>query len=367
MYIKKKIFLALSGGVDSAVSAKLLKDQGHQVVGVFMKNWSGDEYGIQSNCPWEEDQKDAEAVCKSIGIDFMSVNFEKEYREKVVKYFFDGYQKGHTPNPDIMCNKEIKFKLFFEKSQSMGFDAIATGHYARNIFNIDLDEFELKKGVDDNKDQTYFIYNLSQEVLERSYFPIGDLTKSEVRALAQKFNLPNANKPDSQGICFIGEINVLKYLQSKLPKKKGEIIDIDTRKVVGEHNGIYFYTIGQREGLGIGGQKVPYYVVDKDIEKNILYVGHGEDHPAMSKSLVHIENLHLINTFARNILEKENKITLQASIRYRQKPQNGQLILENGVIKFLFDMPQKAIAVGQSLVLYKEDTCLGGGIIQSSC
>ncbi len=350
--MKKKIFLALSGGVDSAVSAKILKDEGYDVIGVFMKNWSGDEYGIQSDCPWEKDQQDAESVCRHIRIDFMSVNFEREYRDRVVKYFFNEYEKGNTPNPDVMCNKEIKFKLFFEKAKEMGFDAIATGHYAKNFFDKEKNEYFLLRSKDLNKDQTYF--------------PIGSLTKQEVRELAKKFNLPNANKPDSQGICFIGEINVLKYLQSKLPKKIGEIIDIDTNKFVGYHNGTYFYTIGQREGLGIGGQTIPYYVVRKDIKNNILFVGHGVNHPAMFSKTVQLENINFINPSEHLKFQQSNKSKYLASIRYRQEPQPGTLIKtnENNII-FHFDEPQRAIATGQSLVIYNEKICLGGGVISS--
>jgi len=228
---KKKVFVGLSGGVDSAVSAYLLKEQGYDVTGVYMKNWSGDEFGIQADCPWEEDQKDAEAVCKHLGIPFRSLNFEKQYREKVVEYFFSEYEKGRTPNPDVMCNKEIKFKLFLEKAMDEGADFIATGHYARKLEVDGVNK--MLKGVDSNKDQTYFLYNLTQSQLDKVLFPVGEIEKPEVRRIAEKAGLPNAKKPDSQGICFIGEINVLKFLMSKIPVKEGDIIDIDSGKVVG--------------------------------------------------------------------------------------------------------------------------------------
>ncbi|RMD77195.1 tRNA 2-thiouridine(34) synthase MnmA [Candidatus Dojkabacteria bacterium] len=359
---KKKVFLALSGGVDSAVSAVLLKQEGYEVVGVFMKNWSGDDYGIQKDCPWEKDQRDAEEVCKTIGIGFMSVNFEKEYREKVISYFFEEYRKGRTPNPDVMCNKEIKFKLFFKKSLELGFDYIATGHYARKKFEVT--EHKLLKGLDKNKDQSYFLYNINQEILSRTLFPIGELQKTEVRTLAQKFNLPNAYKPDSQGICFIGEINVLKFLMSKLPIKPGDIVDIDTMKKVGEHKGSYFYTIGQREGLGIGGQKVPYFVVAKDQEKNIIYVGHGQNHPALMKTIVKLESIHFVSEKYKKFFENNGFLKCEASTRYRQLPSPGTLLTENHQILFKFETPQRATAPGQSLVIYLSDECLGGGIIK---
>lgn len=346
----------MSGGVDSAVSAALLKEQGYQVTGVYMKNWSGDDYGIQSECPWEEDQKDAEMVCKSLGIEFRSFNFEKEYRDKVVEYFFSEYEKGRTPNPDVMCNKEIKFKLFLEKSISLGADYIATGHYARHEGN------KLLKGVDQNKDQTYFLYNITNDQLAHTLFPVGHLEKIEVRELAKKFKLPNADKPDSQGICFIGEINVLKFLMSRIPEKKGEIIDIDTNEVVGEHKGVYFYTIGQRGGIGVGGQPTPYFVVDKDLTRNILYVGHGSDHPKLYSQKVELENLHLINPeVKKSIIHNKN---LSASVRYRRKPQPGYFTQEDGKYFFNFTNPEKSITSGQSLVIYEEDECLGGGVIK---
>lgn len=359
--INKTVYVGLSGGVDSAVSACLLKEQGYNVVGVFMKNWSGDDYGLQADCPWEIDQADAEAVCKKLGIEFRSFNFEKEYRSKVVEYFFSEYSKGRTPNPDVMCNKEIKFKLFLEKSIEMGADFIATGHYARK-FEDELGNPLLLKGIDNNKDQTYFLYNLTKHQLKRTLFPVGHLQKSEVRKIAEQYSLPNAKKPDSQGICFIGEINVLQFLMKKIPIKQGDIIDIDTKNKVGTHRGVFFHTIGQRGGLGIGGQDIPYYVVDKDIEHNVIYVGHGNDHPSMFKSEVRLENLHLINNDLEERILKESN--LSASIRYRHKPQSGKLTKTNYGYSFTFNYAQRAVSSGQSLVIYRNEECLGGGIIK---
>jgi tRNA-uridine 2-sulfurtransferase len=364
-----KVFVALSGGVDSAVSAYLLLKEGYDVTGVYMKNWSGDDYGIQADCPWEKDQADAEAVCKHLSIPFRSFNFEKEYRNRVVEYFFNEYEKGRTPNPDVMCNKEIKFKLFLEKAIENGADMIATGHYARrevktgDISSGKLSEtsttYHLLKGLDTNKDQTYFLYNITHDQLSKTLFPIGHLEKPEVRKIALEAKLPNAQKPDSQGICFIGEINVLKFLMSRIPEKTGDIIDIDSKKKVGEHKGVYFYTIGQRDGLRIGGQEVPYFVVDKDINANILYVGHGTNHPSMYKSVIELENLHWISGKELSGIYDQ---TLTASIRYRHKPQTGRLDIGN--MKFIFNDPQRAPSSGQSLVIYAEDECLGGGIIK---
>lgn len=350
----KVVFVAMSGGVDSSVAAALLVKQGYAAVGVYMKNWSGDDYGIQADCPWEKDQKDAEAVCKQLNIPFRSFNFEREYRTQVVEYFFSEYAKGRTPNPDVMCNQQIKFGLFLQKAISEGAELIATGHYAQAVKSGK--SFRLLKGLDEHKDQSYFLYRLTQEQLAKTLFPIGNLAKTEVRKIAKELNLPTAQKPDSQGICFIGEINVLNFLKARLPEKVGSIIDIDTNAQVGKHIGAYFYTIGQREGLHIGGQKIPYFVVSTDVNKNIVYVGHGHNHPKLMQTRALLEELHLIN--------KPISSTLQASIRYRHKPKAGKLLRANaGQYYFEFDQPQRAITPGQSLVLYQAEECLGGGVI----
>ncbi|HEX9804669.1 MAG TPA: tRNA 2-thiouridine(34) synthase MnmA [Candidatus Dojkabacteria bacterium] len=354
---KTTVFVGMSGGVDSSVSAAILKDQGYSVVGVYMKNWSGDDFGIQPDCPWEEEMADAEKVCKKLGIKFMSFNFEKEYRERVVKYFFKEYEKGRTPNPDVMCNREIKFDMFLKKSIEEGADIIATGHYAQIKENNGV--YELHKGKDANKDQTYFLYTLNQEQLSKSLFPIGHMEKSEVRKLAREYDLPNAEKKDSQGICFIGEIDVREFLRKVIKEKKGKIVDIDTRMEVGNHDGIMFYTIGQRHGLDIGGSEKPYFVVEKDEEMNTIFVAMGAEHPKLFRDSLVLENVHLISGGKEDSLK--NVQNLSAAIRYRNKP--TQCVFEEGrIVKFKNKV--RAIAPGQSLVFYDGEKCLGGGVIK---
>mgnify|MGYP000484881790 CR=1 FL=1 len=384
----KKIFCAMSGGVDSSVAAALLKNQGYSIVGVYMKNWSGDNFGLQKNCPWEKDMSDVQAVCKVLNIPFMSFNFEKEYRAKVIEYFFEEYRKGKTPNPDIMCNKEIKFDLFLKKALEEGADMIATGHYARvtsgndNINNLKLQTYQsalplqrssnlepktyyLLKGLDTNKDQSYFLYILNQEQLSKILFPIGHLKKSDVRELARKYKLPVAEKKDSQGICFIGKINVQEFLRKVIKKKPGPIIDIDTQKKLGNHDGTMFYTIGQREGLNIGGSPEPYFVVSKDEKNNILYVAMGRENKHLFKKELQLENLHLISHKKIEQLLQLSNIT--CSIRYNHSPKLCKLskdIRPSARYKITFQTPQRAITPGQSAVLYDGEICLGGGIIQ---
>jgi tRNA-uridine 2-sulfurtransferase len=354
----KKIFVAMSGGVDSSVAAALLVDAGFDVTGVFMKNWSGDDYGLQADCPWEEDQRDAEAVCKVLGIPFRSYNFEKEYRERVVEYFFNEYKKGRTPNPDVMCNKEVKFDVFLERALSEGADMIATGHYARVHKSKTSGKFELLRGLDKNKDQSYFLYTLNQAQLSKTLFPIGEYSKPEIRRLAAKYKLPTATKKDSQGICFIGKIDVAELLRKNISMKKGEIIDKDSGEVVGEHDGVMFYTIGQREGIGISGHPEPYYVVDKDLKKNVVYVAMGKKTKHLYKREIELENLHWISGE-----EVPAELNCEVAVRYRTDAKQAKLSTGQK-IEIIFEEPIRAVAPGQSAVVYEGEVCLGGGVIK---
>jgi len=353
--MKKKVFVALSGGVDSAVSALLLKNEGYDVTGVFMKNWSGEEYGVDDQCPWKRDLEDSINICKALGISHKTYNFEIEYRKHVINDFFDQYKKGNTPNPDVLCNKFIKFGYFFEKAMSEGADIIATGHYAVSK------DGKLFRGIDDNKDQSYFLYQIKEKILEKTIFPIGNMQKPDVRKLAKKNNIPVAEKRDSQGICFVGKVNVEMFIERELGRKTGDFIDTDTGKVVGKHNGHWFYTNGQRKGIRIGGVKDPYYVCDKDVKKNIVFVAKGKSHSALYKSDVIISNLEMINNI--DISETED---LFCQIRYR-----GEAIsciiekLDPSRLKVKFSKPMFAPANGQSLVFYKGEQCLGGGTVES--
>lgn len=356
--MKKKVFVGISGGVDSAVSASILLQQGYDVTGVFMKNWSGEDYGVENNCPWEVDQADAIAVCTHLGIRFKTYNFETEYRDLVIENFFEEYTLGNTPNPDILCNKFIKFDYFLKKAQADGADLIATGHYAY------IKNGHLFKAADDNKDQTYFLSQVDKSALEKTLFPLGKLTKPEVRKIAHDLNLPNADRKDSQGICFVGKVDIREFLSTRLKETPGDIIDADTEEIVGSHNGVWFHTIGQRKGLMIGGAAAPYFVASKDVEKNILYVVSGHDHPKLYCNSMIIKDFKFIDP----LQDIENLENLTASIRYRSealpvtvkwsKDKDSSLTGE-----FRFEKKQWAVSLGQSLVLYSDKECLGGGII----
>lgn len=352
--INKKINVAvgLSGGVDSSVAAYLLKEQGYKVIGYYMKNWSTDIGKFK--CPWKEDHEYALRTAHHLKIPIYTLNFEKEYKKGVVDYLFDGYKKGITPNPDIMCNKEIKFKLFLDKVTSIGADLIATGHYAR-IKKDKNNIYHLLKGKDSNKDQSYFLYTLNQKQLSKTIFPIGEYDKSKIRQIAKRAKLPTAEKPDSQGICFIGEVNIAEFLKTQIKPKKGDIITTDGKKI-GTHDGVYYYTIGQRKGIGIGGG-VPYFVVNKNIEKNQLIVARGSWSEELFYESCEVTNLSWIY--------KEAKLPLKCRVktRYRQIDQECELIKVKNNIKIIFKEKQRAITSGQSAVFYKKDECLGGGII----
>ncbi|MDU2640431.1 MAG: tRNA 2-thiouridine(34) synthase MnmA, partial [Finegoldia magna] len=306
---KIKVVVGISGGVDSSVAALLLKQQGYDVVGIFMKNW--DETDDDGVCTAEEDYKDAVAVANEIGIDYYSINFEKEYYDRVFTYFLDEYKKGRTPNPDIMCNKEIKFKAFLDFAMKLGADYVATGHYAR-IERCD-DGVKLLRGLDNNKDQTYFLSQLTQDQIKNVMFPVGELQKKEVREIAKKYNLATADKKDSTGICFIGERNFNEFLSHYLPAKQGNIVDVDGN-IMGKHNGLMYHTIGQRRGLGIGGDGAAWFVCGKNLEKNELIVCQGEDNPLLYSNKLYASQFET----SLNHLDR-NEFDCTAKFRYRQK------------------------------------------------
>lgn len=355
---KITVVVGMSGGVDSSVAAELLKEQGYNVIGLYMHNWEEDDQnGI---CTSAEDFADVKRVCASIGIPYYSVNFAKEYMERVFKYFLEEYKKGRTPNPDVLCNREIKFGPFLKFAKSIGADKIATGHYC------DVEEkdgwYYLKKSKDLNKDQTYFLNQLRQDQLKDVIFPLARIEKPEVRRIAEKHGFSTATKKDSTGICFIGERNFKQFLQKYLPAKPGDIIDKRTGDVVGKHDGLMYYTLGQRRGLGIGGRTTgngsSWFVVGKDLENNLLYVTQGEGDELLSSSL---------KSYDFNWIPKKpskEKFDCLAKFRYRQPDQQVTVEIEGNGIKVIFKEKQRAITPGQYVVLYdQEGYCLGGGVI----
>ncbi len=341
-----RVYVGMSGGVDSSVTAALLVEQGHDVTGVYMKNWSQNLPGMK--CPWAEDLADAKRVAVGLGIDFEVFDFETEYRHKVVDYMIAEYQAGRTPNPDIMCNQEVKFKLFLEASLERGADMIATGHYARTH------DGGLLRAVDENKDQTYFLYRVTREALQRTLFPLGDFTKQQVRAMAEERGLWTASKKESMGVCFVGQVGIREFLSQYVETVPGDIIDKSTSQVLGRHDGAIFYTLGQRHGLDVGGG-LPYYVVGKDMARNEVYVTTNLNDETMWRQSFALSSIHWIHQ------APASGQPLQARLRHR-----GSLLparFEDGTL--YLDAPERAVASGQSAVLYDGDVCLGGGIIAS--
>lgn len=353
----KTVVVGISGGVDSSVSAYLLKEQGYNVIGLFMVNWEEGE-----NCTSEDDFEDVKRVCNKIGIPYYSVNFAKEYYERVFEYFLEEYKNGRTPNPDVLCNREIKFGPFLEYAKKLGADYIATGHYAKKIEKDGL--YYLAKAKDLNKDQSYFLNQLNQEQLKSVLFPLENLEKTKVREIAEKLNLSNAKKKDSTGICFIGERNFKNFLSGYLPFQGGEIRDSHER-VLGKHDGLAFYTLGQRRGLGIGGQPGEksgrWFVYKKDMQNNVLYVSQGNDDILFTSQLIATD----FNWIPKKPQEQEFECF--AKFRYRQPDQKVKVFLQDGKVRIVFFEKQKAITPGQFVVLYDENgICFGGGVIDSS-
>jgi tRNA-specific 2-thiouridylase len=347
----KKVYVGLSGGVDSSVSALLLKQQGYEVVGVYMKNWSQDLPGMK--CPWKEDYQDAKRVAVQLGIDFKMYDFEKQYRHKVVDYMLDEFKAGHTPNPDVMCNQEVKFRLFLDTALADGADLIATGHYARTKNG------QLLMAEDQNKDQTYFLYRVSKEALQKTLFPLGELTKPQVRALAKKHRLVTADKKDSVGICFVGKVPIKDFLKNYVKQKPGKIIDQNGASL-GEHDGAIFYTIGQRHGLEVGGG-LPFYVTGKDMKKNEVYVTTDLQDEKLWSREVRLADLHWINGEPQI-----SDLRSQMSVRLRHRAKLIPAKILNKSSNFVtveLGEETRALNPGQSAVLYNVDTCLGGGIV----
>ena len=379
----EKVFVGMSGGVDSSVSAMLLKERGYNVVGIYMKNWSKDLPGMK--CPWAEDLADAKRVAVKLGIDFEVWDFEEAYREKVVEYMLKEFRAGNTPNPDIMCNQEIKFKLFYEKAMERRADYIATGHYARVFRQEDNTGHLLARAVDENKDQTYFLYRISEEALAHTIFPIGEITKPEVKKLGKEKGLHNAYKKESMGVCFVGEVGMKDFLKEYIDIRPGEIREIESEKVLGYHEGAIFYTIGQRHGLyltGIAGEVndgLPYYVVKKDIKNNIVYVSKNLNNEHIWAKRLELADVILrtgpVATDSPTVLGMRLRaagvppvappVHVEVRLRHRAPLIPAKMTLsEDGAATLEFEKEVKRPAAGQSAVLYDGEICLGGGIIQ---
>ena len=393
-----KIVVGLSGGVDSSVAAYLLQKQGHEVVALFMRNWNDASVTLEDECPWIEDSNDALMVAQKLGIPYQVIDMSELYKEKIVDYMFEEYKKGRTPNPDVLCNREVKFDVFMKTALSLGADKVATGHYAQ--VNSSFDEngkeiFHLLAGADNNKDQSYFLCQLNQYQLSKSLFPIGNLTKPEVREIAREMGLVTADKKDSQGLCFIGKVSLPIFLQQQLEPKEGEIVEIfkdfggfhqktpefsskleelqfrsqkinyekSDGKVIGKHQGAHYFTVGQSKGLGIGGHKESCFLISRDIEKNIVFVGEGRNFPGLFRSALKIENseVHWVREDLR--LQNGESMKVKARIRYRQTLESATLYQFEEGFYIEFENPQSAIAEGQFAAWYLEDELVGSGVI----
>jgi len=393
----KRVVVGLSGGVDSSVAAYLLKEQGYDVIGLFMKNWHDDSVTISDECPWLDDSNDAMLVAEKLGIPFQTVDLSVQYKEKIVDYMFREYEMGRTPNPDVLCNREIKFDVFLKIALELGADYVATGHYCRKdvIDNNGIKTYQLLAGKDPNKDQSYFLCQLSQEQLSKILFPIGEILKPDVRKIAKEQGLITAEKRDSQGLCFIGKVRLPEFLQQKLKPKEGNIIEISSDfsgykkespeftseeeknkflsqkpiyvkedgKIVGTHQGAHYFTKGQRKGLAVGGTKEPLFVIDTDVNENIIYVGEGKDHPGLYRNglFVKQEEIHWVRNDKK--LQVGETFDVMARIRYRQPLEKATLNKTNSGLYIIFENPQSAITEGQFVAWYKGEELLGSGVI----
>ena len=390
---RERVVVGLSGGVDSSVAAYLLKESGYEVIGLFMKNWHDETVTLSNECPWLEDSNDAMLVAEKLGIPFQTVDLSKEYKERIVDYMFDEYAKGRTPNPDVLCNREIKFDVFLKIALSLGADFVATGHYCQKGQTINREEvksYQLLAGEDKNKDQSYFLCQVTQEQLSKVLFPIGHLKKAEVRSIATTQNLVTAEKKDSQGLCFIGKVSLPDFLQQQLKPKMGSIIEIPASHpaylpaqefqsvqeqsykkrynpkdgvLVGEHNGAHFFTVGQRKGLGVGGKVEPLFVIDTDVSRNTIYVGQGKQHPGLFREALRVDpsEIHWIRTDLS--ISTGETLEVLARIRYRQPLQKARLFQTDEGLYVTFETPQSSITSGQFVAWYHDNELLGSGVI----
>ena len=388
-----RVVVGLSGGVDSSVAAYLLKQQGHEVIGLFMRNWHDTTGTLEGDCPWYDDQVFAELVAKRLDIPFRFVDLSEEYKKRVVDYMFSEYEQGRTPNPDVLCNREIKFDVFLKEALKMGADFVATGHYCRKAEEVvdGRTVYRLLAGADKNKDQSYFLCQLTQEQLRYALFPIGDMLKPEVREVAQEQKLATAKRKDSQGICFVGKVDLPVFLQQQIAAKQGniheilptwrgygkEVADDDLTalaepfrytvrdgKKIGTHNGAHFYTIGQRKGLGIGGRKESLFIIATDVKENVIYVGEGDSHPGLYRRALCIkpDEVHWVEPSEH--MQVGERRRYQVRIRYRQPLQGAELICREEGLYILFDEPQRGIAAGQFAAWYDGEVLVGSGVIE---